>query len=201
MLHLLPIRWILQATVIIVGLMVLSAVYLGWIGRADSLRDAALLIRWSSLLAVGVIVFCFAGWRWVPAVQGFIFPYLGGWWSGSIRFEDESGAHRRDVTLEIKHTLFGLRLLLDSRESMSRTLVVHAERDQDFERFRLYYVYLNERKEGFAGARERYRGLAIIRVERGNPIKLLGDYFTETHRYGTLHLSLDTPHPWWKIWR
>jgi hypothetical protein len=49
------------------------------------------------------------------------------------------------------HTLFGIRLLLESSESTFWTLVVHAERNTDFERYRLYYVYLNERKEGVPG--------------------------------------------------
>jgi site-specific DNA recombinase len=76
----------------------------------------------------------------------------------------------------------------------SWTLAVHAERAQDFARYRLYYVYLNERKEGFPSPRERYRGLAILRVENGERRRLMGDYFTETHRQGTLHLTRDAAH-------
>ena len=98
-------------------------------------------------------------------VQRWIFPYLGGRWSGFVKFQGPQGPEQRDVTLEVKHTLFGLRLILDSAESTSRTLVVQAERDKDFDRYRLYYVYLNERKEGAAGVHNRYRGLAIMRVE------------------------------------
>ncbi|SRR5713101_3838564 len=201
MLHLLPIRWILGFAIAFVGLAVLAAVYAGWVGRGDGMADAALLLRWSSVAAVSTILLLFATWRWVPPVQRFIFPYLGGSWSGYILSPGEGGPQRLNVTLEIKHTLFGLRLLLDSKESTSWTLLVHAERNPDFERYRLYYVYLNERKEGFQNAGERYRGLAIIRVERGSRLKLSGNYFTETHRRGTLHLTLDTVHPWWKLWR
>ena len=61
-------------------------------------------------------------------------------------FEKDGDSQRRNVKLEIKHTLFGLRLVLDSKKSTSWTLVVHAERNRDFGRYRLYYVYLNERK-------------------------------------------------------
>jgi hypothetical protein len=80
-------------------------------------------------------------------------------------------------------------------------LLVHAERNRDFERYRLYYVYLNERKEGFANGGERYRGLAVMRIEPGTRLKLQGDYFTETHRQGTLRLTLNARHPWWVLWR
>jgi hypothetical protein len=201
MLHLLPIRSILTAAGAFVGLAVLAAVYAGWMGGGDAVHDAVLLLRWASISAVGIVVLLLLLWRWVPPVQKFIFPYLGGRWTGYVQFEGPEGTQRLNVKLEIKHTLFGLRLLLDSKESTSWTLFVHAERNRDFERYRLYYVYLNERKEGFANGGERYRGLAVLRTEPGARLKLQGDYFTETHRQGTLHLTLDAMHPWWKLWR
>jgi hypothetical protein len=201
MLHLLPVRWILVVGFAVVGLSVLATVYAGWMGGGEIARDAALLLRWSSIAATSAIILLFAGWRWMPPVQGLIFPYLGGRWSGFIRFRIDDSDHRREVKLEIKHTLFGLSLLLDSKESTSWTLAVHAERAQDFARYRLYYIYLNERKEGFPNPRERYRGLAILRFENGERPRLMGDYFTETHRQGTLNLTRDAAHPWWKLWR
>jgi len=201
MLHLLPIRWLLRASFTIFSLAVLSAVYAGRIGGGEFAHDASILFGWSSIGAIGFIVFSYGGWRWIPAAQRLIFPYLGGQWSGFIRYEDSDGAHRLDVTMEIKHTLFGLRMLLDSRQSSSRTLAVHAERDPDFERYRLYYVYLNERKDGFTNAGERYRGLAVMSVATGAQLGLDGNYFTDTDRRGTLHLTAVTLHPWWKLWR
>jgi hypothetical protein len=201
MLDLFPIRLLLRCAFAAAGVVLLVAVYTGWTGKGEPSSIAFLLIRWSSMLAIVALALGVAVWRWVPAVQRSIFPYLGGHWSGFVRFEDEDGSHRRDVTLEIKHTLFGLRLLLDSKESTSWTLAVHAERNEDFERYRLYYVYLNERKDGFAGAGQRYRGLAVIRVESGERFALHGNYFTDTDRRGTLHLGRVTLHPWWKLWR
>src|SRR5262245_47373570 len=199
MLHLLPIRWILTLAAALVGLAVLAAVYAGWVGGGDAVRDAVFLLRWASIVAVSIIALLFLVWRWIPPVQKAIFPYLGGTWSGYLEFEKDGESQRRNVRLEIKHTLFGLRLLLDSKESTSWTLVVHAERNRDFERYRLYYVYLNERKEGFENGGYRYRGLAVIRVETGARPKLFGDYFTEARSHGTLRLTLDTSHPWWKL--
>jgi SMODS-associating 2TM, beta-strand rich effector domain len=201
MLHLLPIRSILGLAVSLAALGVLATVYTGWIGGGEFVHDATQLMRWSSSVAMTLIIGLFAVWRWVPPVQRMIFPYLGGAWSGFVRYDDGDREQRRKVTLEVKHTLFGLRLLLDSKESTSWTVLVHAERNPDFERYRLYYVYLNERKEGFENAGQRYRGLAVIRIEPGPSLGLIGDYFTETHRHGTLHLTLDALHPWWKLWR
>jgi hypothetical protein len=47
----------------------------------------------------------------------------------------------------ISHTLFRLKLVLDSTESTSRTLVAHAEHDPELNRRRLYYVYRVKMKE------------------------------------------------------
>ena len=201
MLHLLPVRTILRIAVALVAIAVLAAVYIGWLGTGNIEHDAMLLIRWSAIAASVLLISLFAAWRWLPPAQRLIFPYLGGHWTGFVRFNVQDGEDRVAVKLEIKHTLFGLKLLLESKESTSATLAVHAERDKDFDRYRLYYVYLNERKEGVPGARERYRGIAIMRVEPGHPYRLRGDYFTETDRRGILELSAFQLHPWWKLWR
>jgi predicted pore-forming effector associated with SMODS systems len=201
MLHLLPIRWLVRIALTVFALAVLSAVYAGRIGSGEFAHDASLIFSWSSIAAGALIVLLYAAWRWVPLVQRLIFPYLGGRWSGYIRYEANGAPHDIDVTMEIKHTLFGLRMLLDSRQSTSITLAVHAERDPDFERYRLYYVYLNERKDGFENAGARYRGLAVISVTKESKLCLHGNYFTDADRRGTLHLTIVRFHPWWKLWR
>jgi hypothetical protein len=195
MLHLLPIRLVLQVFAVLVAVAILAATYAGWVGQGDVIRDMAMLSRWSSGLAITAIALPYILWRWLPPIQLLIFPYLGGHWSGVLHFRGDQPGHR-DIHLEIKHTLFAMRLLLDSDESTSSTLVVHAERNPDFQRYRVYYVYLNERKEGVPGAGYRYRGLAILRVEWGPQPKLLGNYFTEPGRSGTLDLNRYYRHPW-----
>jgi hypothetical protein len=201
MLHLLPIRWILRALVLLVSLIVLGAFYLGWIDDGDFMRDGAKVIRWSAGLATLTVVLLHIAWRWLPILQRSLFPYLGGRWSGIVQFPNQEGTDSRDVVLEVKHTLYGLKLLLESAESISWTLVVHAERNPDFEKFRLYYVYLNERKEGARGGGERYRGLAVLRVEWRALPEIHGDYFTETSRRGTLLLKREKVTAWWRLWR
>jgi SMODS-associating 2TM, beta-strand rich effector domain len=201
MLHLLPIRLLFQWSIALVALAVAAAFYSGWLDQSDGAHHVALFLRVSSGLAIALSTILVAAWRWIPQLQKFIFPYLGGRWTGVVKFPEAGGEGQRQVTMEVKHTPFGLKLLLDSKESVSWTLSVQADRNPDFERYRLYYIYLNERKEGVAGARERYRGVAIMRVEAGSAMKLFGDYFTETDRRGTMELSATRLHPWWMIWR
>jgi hypothetical protein len=65
----------------------------------------------------------------------------------------------------------------------------------------IYYVYLNERKEGVPGAGNRYRGLAVLRVEMSGHPALHGDYFTEQLGGGKLQLSRRRCYPWWTLWK
>lgn len=201
MLHLLPIRHLLAVTVALVALAVLAAVYAGVVGTGNALDDVKWVIRSSSTAAVLLSLLPYAAWRWMPALQRITFPYLGGDWTGELEFQGPNGVGTRQVVLIIKHSLLRIVLILDSAESTSRTLVVHAERDAGISRDRLYYVYLNERKEGTPGAGDRYRGLAVLRIEMSRRPTLHGDYFTERQGIGTLQLQRRRSHPWWALWK
>ena len=152
MLHLLPIRLALQAAAALAGLAVIAAVYAGAVGTGNALKDVGSVIRWSSSIAAVLVVLLYASWRWITPFQLYIFPYLGGRWSGVLNFTYRGKPGQRDVKMEIKHTPFGLRLLMDTAEASSSTIVVHADRNPDFQRYRLFYVFVNERKEGVDGA-------------------------------------------------
>jgi hypothetical protein len=201
MLHLLPMRRLLAVIVGLVALTVLAAVYGGVVGRGNALDDVRWIIQTASISAVLLTLLPYAVWRWVPRLQRVTFPYLGGDWSGKLEFHGPGGAGTREVTLTIRHSLLKVVLILDSAESTSRTLVVHAERDRGLNRDRLYYVYLNERKEGLPGAGDRYRGLAVLRVEISHHAILHGDYFTERQSAGKLQLQRRRPNPWWVLWK
>jgi hypothetical protein len=202
MLHLLPIRVLMFVFAAAIGLLIITAFYVGQLHADETFRSAQIVVRWASSLSLGVTVLLYAGWRWMPIIQSAIFPYLGGNWEGEVRYLDAT--HRacsKPVKMEAKHTLFGVKLLLESDESTSATLAVHAEKDPDFDRYRLFYVYLNRRKEGVAGAGDAYRGLAVARWLEGSQPSLEGDYFTDTHRRGTLHLRRVRKTAFWKLWR
>lgn len=201
MLHLLPTRYLLMAIILLVSMVVLAGVYAGLLGTGDAIADVSWVIRSASVGAVFLMLLPCVSWRWIPALQRMVFPYLGGVWSGRLLFNSPNGAGQREVTLTIRHSLLGIALILDSAESTSRTLVVKADRDSGIDRDRLYYVYLNERKEGVPGAGDRYRGLAVLRIDRSGELALVGDYFTEGQRNGTLSLNRRRSHPFWAFWK
>ena len=120
MLHLLPVRTMLRVSLFIFGLAVLSAAYEGWIGH-EVFKDAVTVFGWSSTAVIVANSFVYLAWRWLPAVQNSIFPYLGGRWSGHIEYRDGQDQRRLNVSMEVKHTLFGMQMLLESEQSSSRT--------------------------------------------------------------------------------
>lgn len=207
MLHLLPIRLLLSLFAAMAGVAVIAAFYGGYVGTNDSVQAMLSVFRFASMLSLGAVIILYAAWRWIGPLQMYIFPYLGGTWEGEVRYKkitEDNGKEEVDASLEVKleakHTLFAIKLLLESDESTSTTLAVHAEKDPDFEKFRLYYVYLNRRNEGVAGGGDAYRGLAVVRWSNDGTPALEGSYFTETDRKGTLHLRRTMRTPFWKLW-
>lgn len=200
--HLFPIKSVLTFCFALGALAVFAAMYLGWAPQDDWFKNAQKVIRWSTSAAIALPILLYVLWRFVPSIQALIFPYLGGHWAGNLEFSGSRGSGSRKITLIVDHTPLSLKMFLDSEESFSMTLAVHAERNQESAmRKRLYYVYLNERKEGFPGAGQTYRGLAIMRVENEKGLKLHGNYFTEEGQAGILNLSRKDPHPLWTFWK
>lgn len=200
MLHLLNTR-LLAAFVALAALLTLLADALGMVGSGPFWVDALWVLARTSVVVLVLTFALTAVWRWVPGAQSIVFPYLGGHWKGNLEYDGSQGHGTKAVTLVINHSLLRIMLTLDSDESTSRTLSAHADHDEGIDRDRLYYVFLNERKEGVPGAGDRYRGLAIMRVEAPDGTKLRGDYFTERKGTGTLSLERQVSHPWWALWK
>lgn len=200
MLHLLPFRIL---TIFLIGgtvSFVLLLVHLGVYGR-NVVDDFSSMMRFLSLGGTTLPIAFYLLWRWVPPVQRAIFPYLGGVWKGELSYDGANGQGRRDITLTVNQSPFQLSLILDSKESVSRTLSVQADRDHGTSRDRLYYVFQNERKEGVPNPGTKYRGLAVLGVDGQVKLTLAGDYFTENRSTGQLHLRSRKPHPWWTLWK
>lgn len=200
MLHLLPFK--ILSIVFIAGAMslVMLMVYLGVYGN-NVLDDLVSIMKLASLATTSVPIIFYLIWRWVPQVQAAIFPYLGGTWKGTLSYDGANGQGIRDITLTINQSPFRIKLILESKESISRSLSVQADRDAGANRDRLYYVFQNERKEGVINSGAKYRGLAILGINASCQFPLTGDYFTESKSTGQLHLTGHKSHPWWSLWK
>jgi hypothetical protein len=99
MLHLFPLRLILQLFAFLVGVFVLVWLQFGTASPADMAREGLRVFGWSSAFALALIFIIFAAWRWVPWVQSSVFPYLGGRWEGVLEFYGARGVEQRNIRL------------------------------------------------------------------------------------------------------
>lgn len=202
MLHLLPLKRLFTAVLVLIIVIVVTLTMMASSYDTAPLSFIWLLVKWTGPAVTALVFLLFASWRWCPRLQRFIFPYLGGRWRGCIIFSGPAGQETRDVTLHVHHTPFSIKLILESEESLSKTLAVQASKSNDVEDDdKLYYVYLNTRKEGGMKSHRSYRGIAILRVKTSNSLTMVGDYFTESHRYGSLKFDVVELNPWWMLWK
>lgn len=176
----------------------------GFVSDGSWVEIAAGIFKVATPAALGVMGLALIGWRWAPpVVQNLLFPYLGGLWTGTIEFLDKSGATvSRDATLEVAHTPTSIRFALSTVESTSETLVVHARKVAVLgDLVKLVYIYEVERREGYPGAGDRYRGCAFLDVRLGAPRTMTGSYMAGPDRSGVLRMQFDSNNPWWKVWR
>lgn len=191
MLHLLPIRLLILTAIVLTAMIVLA------LARVEMLFDGiAHVLRWAVPASLFLTLVPCIAWRWCPILQRISFPYLGGKWEGTIEFMGSNGPERRQVEVDVRHSLYRMKVILDSKESTSSTIALYVERNRSTDRHRIYYIYLNERKEGLTNAGQAYRGLAILAIVNTS-IEMYGNYFTEKKSAGTLQLTRRSSHPWW----
>lgn len=201
MLYLLPISKILQ-TLVLFGILFGASIFALFGADAIlSIDSISYFVTASSLIVVIGMITLAVAWRFTPRLQESHFPYLGGEWIGKLKFETEKGPREKSVNLEIRHNLFEIDIILETDESISRTLAAHAEKRKGFARFRLIHVYENERKEGVADAGVSHRGTTIFRISSISDETIDAEYYTEKHTSGTICMSRRKTNSPWMPWR
>jgi SMODS-associating 2TM, beta-strand rich effector domain len=188
MIHLLPVRLVVRALLTVSMLAVLCVLSLDLAGEQSLRAKATLILTWVGYADLMIGALLTFGWRYIPGFTRLVYPDVAGRWTGSLRYKVEGMVGEKAATLWVRQGMLGIRLLLETDESESETLVVQPVRDLDFERFKLFYIFENRRKEGQDVALSSYRGTAVIRLEGGRPGELSGDYFTARSE-GTIHFT------------
>jgi hypothetical protein len=195
MLHLFPFSRLIQGLFVATVLLSAAVSWLGGDAEGHVLPRALQILRLAPLIPFLFVFAVYGAWRYIKPLQKWTFPYIGGTWSGSLEYTMINGRKgSKSARLEIKQGLLRMRLKLETDESVSRTLAVVPEREGDFGEFRLYYVYVVERKTG-VGAERVYRGTAIMHVSTAGAVKLTGDYFTEHKSTGSVVFQRDLSPP------
>lgn len=194
MLHLLPLRWLLKAAMALTALGLVAAAVIGKLGPDGFTSTLGAALRVALIIESVLWLSLTLGWSYIPGFKERIFPEIAGSWQGHIHYVRDGAPQAKAAMLHVHQTLFSVRLLLETDESESETLVARPERDPDFSRFKLFYIYENKRKEGVQEAGRIYRGTAFIVLEPGRPNALSGAYFTEQGTVGSLEFARLTLH-------
>jgi hypothetical protein len=106
---------------------------------------------------------------------------------GSEKSTRDGQSAELKAELDIEQNLNTISLILQTQDAESETLVVYPRRLSN-RRLELLYVYETRRKEGRPPPQYRYRGTAVMRVEK-RPVRLIGTYYTEQGGLGTVEFA------------
>jgi hypothetical protein len=157
-----------------------------------ALEDIKIFARFVLGIPTGLLAALYLAWRTIPLFQRVTFPYLGGVWTGVLRYGPPDRQELSDAVLTITHRLSGMTLALDTRESESTTLAVVATRDPTGMRYHVYYVFENRRKPEYIKPEYPvvYRGVAILTLRFAPGMQLSGEYFTDQPTRGVAEFAL-----------
>ncbi|MGO3927354.1 hypothetical protein [Rhodopseudomonas pseudopalustris] len=176
--HLIKVNLIVYAAAIAAGMA--SLLLLG----ADPTAAFATATKVASVIQLISLAFIYFAWRFIPGYSFFIFPNLGGEWTGHVVFTTANGEREIKADLHIDQNVATISLVLTTEMAESETMVVYPRKLSNF-RHELLYVYETHKKETLPPPSYRYRGTAIIRLAQGNN-KLAGSYYTEQGGTGTV---------------
>ncbi len=159
-------------------------------------------------------------WKTSPRIQAAYFPYIGGIWTGKLRFvrsippgngraidsnQTNGSANQFEETrycdMTINHNLLSIKIVLKTEESISETIFVSPRREVGNDQRRIYYIYNNERNPGVLNPGHNYRGAAALEIVSPAYELLRGEYFTDQRRGGKLDAILKSKHPKWAFWK
>ncbi len=203
MLHLLPLRSIVRIALGVTVLAVMVVFIFGQSTTGSGFTTATSVLRWVLGAEAILAILIYYLWHRLPGLTArWLFPHIDGSWDGSLQFvlpddvadgEAAEKTGRREANLHVHQTLVNIRLILETDESTSETLVVHAGRDPDFSRFRLFYIFENKSRDGLPNTARSYRGTAVMEVPPGRPDELRGTYFTDQGSEGTFLFERRAP--------
>jgi hypothetical protein len=126
-------------------------------------------------------------WRWIPALNRWIFPDLNGTWTMTIEWKGPvaagSGTSKAVATIRLDLLKISIDVIADN--SISHTLAVTAQKDPESSRPRLVYVFLVEPQAVSGPSGIPYRAAAVLHHYREAEGEILrGKYWTERQTVG-----------------
>ena len=173
----------------------LIAIYLLIVFIRGHVGDYSLSHLWadlsSSVSITAIIAFAFERWLWkLPIFQGWLvpFPSLAGEWQGTINYNWNNADNSKDINLTIRQTFLRIQIIIETDESMSRSICGSFDIERMRGRQHLIYSYLNEPKAMVRDRSQIHYGTAMLEFnDKGN--SMAGTYWTDRKSVGDMNLK------------
>lgn len=161
-------------------------------------------INWEALKklpeAIGIyliLLLAFTTWAWrLPFLQGWLVPYpdLEGTWEGTLEstWVDPTTGLRKPaipIVLVIKQSFSSISCTMHTQESTSFSNAAQISTDDESGIVRLSYNYTNRPKATVRDRSEIHDGAAILRIIKGIPLAMEGEYWTSRRTTGDMQLK------------
>jgi hypothetical protein len=142
-----------------------------------------------------VSAYVFHRWLWkLDIFKGWLvtIPYLQGTWKGVLQSnwknpETGEGVGEIPIYLVIKQSFKKIECSIFTKESSSYSL--SADIDEIQGNTQLSYTYTNTPKSSFRERSEIHNGAALLKIIKGEQMKLSGEYWTDRQTIGEIQLS------------
>lgn len=145
----------------------------------------------SSISITAIFAFTFERWLWkLPIFQGWLvpFPSLAGEWQGTINYNWNNTDNSKDINLTIRQTFLRIQIIIETDESMSRSICGSFDIERMRGRQHLIYSYLNEPKAMVRDRSQIHYGTAMLEFnDKGN--SMTGTYWTDRKSVGDMNLK------------
>lgn len=145
----------------------------------------------SSVSITAIIAFAFERRFWkLPIFQGWLvpFPSLAGNWKGTINYKWNNVDNNKDINLTIRQTFLRIQIIVETDESISRSICGSFDIERMRGRQYLIYSYLNEPKAMVRDRSQIHYGTAMLEFnDRGDSLK--GSYWTDRKSVGDIILT------------
>lgn len=161
-------------------------------------------INWEALKKVpeaiavySLLHVAFTTWAWrLRMFQGWLVPYpdLQGTWEGTLEstWVDPTTSLRKPaipIVLVIKQLFSSISCTMHSQESTSFSNAAQLSSDDESGVLRLGYNYTSRPRATVRDRSEIHDGAAILRIIRGTPVAMEGEYWTSRRTTGDMRLK------------
>lgn len=173
---------------ILIGIVIITCIFKFLITERDEMNIAFAIDCFSTSVTICTLVsilFCSYLWKLKFFKSWFVqIPNLNGTWKGTL-ISTWEGSNPIDITLEIKQSLFKISCVMITSESKSESISCDYIIDEDNQKNKLTYIYINKPKSIHRDRSAIHYGSVILEIDKNT---LNGSYWTDRKTIGDIEL-------------